>query len=305
MIDFTDRVAFITGGASGAGFGQATVFGRAGARIAIADVRRDSLDDAVARLREAGIDAWGVPLDVTDRNAYARAADDVEDHFGDPVTLLFNTAGVNGFGSIETMTYADFDWMLGVNFGGVVNGMVTFVPRMIAAGRGGHVTSVASVGGFEGGRMVGPYSAAKAAVISLMESYAQALPEHGIGVTVLCPASIRSGIAEAHETRPETGAESGVLVDDGFVASLREVYSHGMDPEHLAMHLKRAIEAGELYAIPYPEVREQLERTFGNILDAVPDIDEIAPHGAQQRLEALEAFRAGSRRRVEAETRVP
>jgi NAD(P)-dependent dehydrogenase (short-subunit alcohol dehydrogenase family) len=298
MKDFRNRVAFITGGASGAGFGQASTFGRAGARIAIADVRRDALDDAVARLAALGVDAWGVALDITDREAYRRAADAVEDHFGDPVTLLFNTAGVNGFGSIERMTYDDFDWILGVNLGGVINGMQTFVPRMIDAGRGGHITSVASVGGFQGGRMTGPYAASKAAVISLMESYAQVLPSYGIGVSVLCPASIRSNIAESHLTRSEPAA-TGVLVDDEFVDELREVYSHGMDPEHLALHLKRAIERDQLYVIPYPEVRDDLEHTFGRILDAIPDVDDLAPTGAAERQRALAAFRATARRRVE------
>ena len=296
--DFAGRVAFITGGASGAGFGQALVFGRAGARIAIADVRRDALDAAVDRLTEAGIDARGFALDITDRAAYARVADAVEEHFGDPVTLLFNTAGVNGFGPIETMTYDDFDWIMGVNLGGVINGMQTFVPRMIAAGRGGHVTSVASVGGFEGSRMTGPYSMAKAGVINLMESYAQALPAHGIGVSVLCPASIRSNISDAHLTRTQPAA-TGVLTDDEFVGALREVYSHGMDPEHLALHLKRGIERDQLYVIPYPEVRDDLEGTFGRILDALPDSDDLDPAGAASRERALAEFRTAARRRAD------
>lgn len=291
MSRFAGRVAFITGAASGAGFGQALVFGRAGARIAVADVREAAVEDAVTRLRAEGIEAWGVPLDVTDRAAYAAAADAVESHFGDPVTLLFNTAGVNGFGSAETLTFADYDWLLGVNLGGVVNGMVTFVPRMIEAGQGGHVASVASVGGFEGGLMTAPYSAAKAGVISLMESYSKVLPRHGIGVTVLCPANIRSSIATSHELRPDGGVATGIRTDERFVSALTEVYRHGMDPEALALHLKRAMEAGELYAIPYPEVREDLERKFGSVLDAVPVVDELTPGGAAERTEALQQFR--------------
>ena len=298
MRDFGGRVAFITGGASGAGFGQATVFGRAGARIAIADVRPDALDDAVARLTEAGIEARGFVLDVTDRAAYARVADAVEEHFGDPVTLLFNTAGVNGFGPIEAMTYEDFDWIMGVNLGGVINGMQTFVPRMIAAGRGGHVTSVASVGGFEGSRMTGPYSMAKAGGINLLASYGQALPAHGLRGSGLGPAGIRSNISDAHLTREQPSA-TGVLTDDGFVGALREVYSHGMDPEHLAMHLKRAIEREQLYVIPYPEVRDDLEGVFGRILDALPDSDDLDPAGAASRERALADFRAGIRRRAD------
>ncbi|QEW04534.1 SDR family NAD(P)-dependent oxidoreductase [Microbacterium lushaniae] len=291
MNPFAGRVAFITGAASGAGFGQAVVFGRAGARIVVADVREAAVEEAVDRLRAQGIEAWGIPLDVTDRVAYAAAADAAESHFGDPVTLLFNTAGVNGFGSAETLTFADYDWLLGVNLGGVVNGMVTFVPRMIEAGRGGHVASVASVGGLEGGLMTAPYSAAKAGVISLMESYAKVLPRHGIGVTVLCPANIRSNIATSHDLRPGDGGDTGIRTDEQFVSALTEVHRHGMEPETLALHLKHAMEAGELYAIPYPEVREDLERKFGSVLDAVPVVDPLAPGGSEARTEALRQFR--------------
>src|SRR5579862_1342373 len=137
--DFRDQIAFITGGASGAGFGQAEVFGKAGARIAIADVRAEAVRDALARLDEMGIAAHGIVLDITDREAYARAADEVEAVFGAPPTLLFNTAGVNSFGPLENTTYGDFDWLIGVNLGGVINGMVTFVPRIIKAGKPAHI----------------------------------------------------------------------------------------------------------------------------------------------------------------------
>lgn len=297
MKDFADRVAFITGGASGAGFGQAVVFGQAGARVAIADVRADALDEAVGQLRDRGIDAYGVQLDITDRAAYARAVDDVEAHFSAPVTLLFNTAGVNGFGSVEQMTGDDFDWILDVDLGGVINGMLTVVPRMIAAGHGGHVVSVASMGGFVGGRMTGPYSAAKAAVISLMESYAEVLPTHDIGVTVLCPANIRSNIAESHQTR-QAPAETGIMTNEEFVGALREVYSHGIEPIELAEHLKRGVEAGDLYVIPYPEVRDDLERIFQRRLDAVLAPDDRALAGMAEREAALEAFRATARERA-------
>lgn len=297
MTTYRGRVAFITGGASGAGFGQALVFGLSGARIAIADVRADAVAEAVTSLRDQGVEAFGVELDVTDRAAYARAVDAVEAHFGAPVTLLFNTAGINAFGPVERMTFADFDRILAVNLSGVINGLVTLVPRMIEAGLGGHVVAVASVGGFEGGRTTAPYSAAKAAVINLMESYAQALPDYGIGVTVLCPASIRSNIAESHREHLAAAGASGVIADDGFIDALAEIYASGMAPETLALHLKASMEAGDLYCIPYPEVRGQLESCFGRILDAIPDGDEHDARAAASRAAALEVFRERVRAR--------
>lgn len=291
MQDFQDQVAFITGGASGAGFGQAEVFGRAGAKIVIADVRPEAIREALVRLDDMGIEAHGIVLDITDRAAYARAADEAEAVFGGPPTLLFNTAGVNSFGPLELTTYGDFDWLIGVNLGGVINGMVTFVPRMIAAGRPGHIVAVSSMGGFEGSNFAGPYSAAKAAVISLMEGYRKALEKHDIGVTVLCPANIKSNIAEATKLRPAAFGESGYVANEATIASLQSIHIHGMEPVELAERLKDAIEANQLYCIPYPEEHDNLVAHFKAITDAVLPI-EADPEGARRRAKALEDWRA-------------
>jgi NAD(P)-dependent dehydrogenase (short-subunit alcohol dehydrogenase family) len=287
MKEFEGRIAFITGGASGAGLGQAEIFGAAGCRIVIADIRRDALDAAVASLAGKGIKAHAIQLDLTDRAAYARAADEVEAHFGAPPQLLFNTAGVNSFGPVEASTYGDFDWLIGVNLGGVINGMVTFVPRMIAAGKPAHIVTTASIGGFHGSAGAAPYSAAKAAAINLMESYRQSLEKYNIGVSVLCPANIRSNIARATDTRPASAGETGYVVNDETIASLDSIYMHGMDPLDLARHVKRAIEANQLYIIPYPETKAQLQMHFREIVDAVLPM-EADPEGARKRTEALQ-----------------
>ena len=285
MKDFEGRVAFITGGASGAGLGQARVFGREGAKVAIADVRQDALDEAVVQLRDEGVDAIGVRLDITDRAAYAAAADFVEAHFGEPVSLLFNTAGVNGFGPLAAATFADFDWVMGVNLGGVINGMLTFVPRMIDAGRGGHIVTVSSMAGFTGSRSAAVYSAGKAAVINLMESYAIALPEYGIGVSLLCPASIRSNIANALQTRPDALADgSSFSADAAFVELQSRLYAGGMDPIELAEHVRQAVEADRFWVLPFTETRDGLRQHFDGIIaafdDAVSDPDDAAARAA-------------------------
>ena len=270
MKDFKGKVAFITGGASGAGFGQAKLFGGEGARIVIADVRAEAIDKALAELKGAGIEAHGIQLDIMDRDAYARAADEVEQVYGSPPQLLFNTAGVNSFGPVENTTYGDFDWLIGVNLGGVINGMVTFVPRMIKAGQPGHVATTASIGGFHGSAAAAPYSAAKAAVINLMESYRLSLEKYEIGVTVLCPANIKSNIAEAIRIRPASFGESGYVANEESIASLHSIHRHGMEPVELAHRLKEAIEANQLYCIPYPETKEGLEKLFATAPDQIP-----------------------------------
>src|SRR4030042_5261424 len=101
MKDFKDKVAFITGAGSGAGFGQAKVFSEAGCKVVIADVRRDHLDQALAYFKEKNADVHGIQLDITDRKAYAEAADEGEKVYGSPPQLLLNTAGVNAFGPCD------------------------------------------------------------------------------------------------------------------------------------------------------------------------------------------------------------
>lgn len=296
MQDFNDQIAFITGGASGAGFGQAQVFGRAGAKVVIADIRSEAVEKALASLRAEGITAHGLVLDIMDRAAYARAADEVEAVFGAAPTLLFNTAGVNSFGPVENTSYDDFDWIIGVNLGGVINGMVTFVPRMIRSGKPGHIVTTSSLGGLMGSALAAPYSAAKAAVVNLMESYRLGLEKHGIGVSVLCPANIKSNIAEASRLRPAQFGQSGYVENEDSIASLHSIHQHGMDPVELADHVKRAIEANQLYVIPYPEAREGLRAHFDRIVDSVLPL-EADPEGARLRTEALQNW-AADRARV-------
>ena len=168
MKDFKGKVAFITGGASGAGLGQAKVFSEAGCKIVIADIRQDHLDEAKAYFKDKNAEVHTIQLDITDRKAYSEAADEVEKVFGEPPQLVFNTAGVNTFGPVEASTFEDFDWVLGVCLGGVINRMITFVPRMIQAGKGGHITTVSSWGGFMGFANTAPYACAKAAVDASM-----------------------------------------------------------------------------------------------------------------------------------------
>lgn len=289
MKDFKDKVAFITGGANGVGLGQAKVFAKAGAKVVIADVRQDSLDAAMTYFDKTDYSIHPLLLDITDREAYARAADETERVFG-PVQLLFNTAGVSAFGPLEKSTYEDYDWLMGVNFGGVVNGIQTFVPRMIEYGQGGHIVNTASVGGIISGGPAGIYCAAKFAVRGLTEALRTELEKYDIGVSVLCPANVNSNIAESSVTRPDELSNSGYNLNDDVLASLRKIYSAGMDPEELAVAVMDAIKENQLYIIPYPEVRPDLERHFNAILAALPPEDSD-PEGVAKRHAAMAEYR--------------
>jgi len=273
MKDFRSKVAFITGGASGAGLGQAKVFSEAGCKVVIADIRQDHLDQAMDYFKAKKADVHAIKLDITDRKAYAVAADEVEKVYGTPPQLLFNTAGVNAFGPVEASTFEDFDWVMGVNLGGVINGMVTFVPRMIKAGKGGHITTVASWGGFMGFANTAPYACAKAAVVNLMESYYLGLKPYGIGVSCLCPIGINSNIHESPLTRPEKLKNTGYNVSQKTMEYEKKAfYESGIDPVDLAKILKKGIEAEQLYIFQFDNPEKMLRDNYERIINyATPE----------------------------------
>jgi len=277
MKDFTGKVAFITGGASGAGFGQAQIFSEAGMKVVIADVRQDHIDEAAAYFQEKGAPVHIIKLDVTDRAAFAAAADETERIFGAPPELLIMTAGVNAFGPVEASTYDDFDWVIGVNFGGVINGLITFVPRMIKAGKGGYIAATVSYGAFGAAPVVAPYSASKAAVLNLMESYFLALKPYGIGVSALCPANIKSHIYDAVlKTRPNNLKDTGYNVSEETQEFLSYAHQFGIEPRVLAEWLKKGIENEQFLILPYEHGARMIE------LDLRRFIDYASPEGMKR-----------------------
>ena len=252
MKDFAGKIAFITGGASGIGFGQAEVFSEAGMKVVIADVRDDLLDEAMVYFTEKKADVHIIKLDVADREGYAKAADEVERVYGAPPDLLVMTAGVNVFGPAEASTYEDFDWVVGVCFWGVVNGLITFVPRIIKAGKGGHITATVSWGAFGADATTAPYRASKAAALNVMESYYLALKPYGIEVSALCPANTRTRIYEtALKARPDHLKNTGYNVTEQTQEFLASIQQGGMDPRTLAEWHKKGIESGQFLIIPY------------------------------------------------------
>jgi len=146
MRDVTGKVAFITGGASGMGLAMARSFAAAGMKVAIADIEQDALDRVKAEFDASNAEVITLQVDVTDRAAMEAAADATEAAF-DKVHVLVNNAGVAVGGSLDQMSYEDWDWVMGVNLDGVVNGLQAFVQRIKAHGEGGHVVNTASLAG--------------------------------------------------------------------------------------------------------------------------------------------------------------
>jgi NAD(P)-dependent dehydrogenase (short-subunit alcohol dehydrogenase family) len=276
MTDFKGKVAFITGGASGAGFGMAQIFSEAGCRVVIADVRQDHLDAAMVHFKSKNADVHPILLDITDRKAYIAAADEVEHVYGTPPQLLLQSAGVNAFGPAEASTYEDYDWIVGVNLGGIINGMVTFVPRMIKEGLGGHIVTIASLGGLGAGANTAPYSCSKAAVINLMESYHVALKPYGIGVTAFCPGNMNTNIHEAAKTRPQHLQNTGYYETDETQEAYRKHNVLGLSPREVGQHVLESIEQGVVIYIPNDD-REQIMRVFTQRM-----IDYLTPEGMKR-----------------------
>src|SRR6266566_4488838 len=160
MKDFAGRTAFVTGGANGVGIGLVRALLAQGCNVAIADIRPASIDAALRALDNPR--AMGVEVDVSSRKDLARAAEAVEARFG-VVSLLFNNAGVNLFQTVEESSYDDWDWLMGVNLHGPINGAMTFVPRMIRAGQGGYVVNTASMAAFLAAGVCGIYNTTKIA----------------------------------------------------------------------------------------------------------------------------------------------
>jgi NADP-dependent 3-hydroxy acid dehydrogenase YdfG len=287
MRDVAGKTAFITGGGSGVGFGMAKAFTAAGMKVVIADLRQDHLDEAMKGLPSA--QAHPIRVDVTDRTAMAAAADETERVFGE-VHVLCNNAGINLFNDIGEASYDDWDWILGVNLGGVVNGVQSFVPRIKAHGEGGHVVNTASMAAFIASARAGIYCASKFAIRGLSEALRASLAHHRIGVSVLCPGLVKSAIYESERSRPAHLMAGAKPTDPQFLRRLAELHQIGMPPEELGAKVLRGIQRNDFYIFSHPEFKEELRAIFDEALQALPD--EPAP---PDRLSFEEGRRAAAR----------
>jgi short-subunit dehydrogenase len=233
--------------------------------------RTQQLDSALAELRR-GTDAIVHPvrLDVTDRSAVKEAAKEVEGTLGD-IHVVCNNAGVNLLGPMEEATFDDWDWILGVNLGGVINVLVEFLPRVLKHGKGGHILNVASMGAFIAGTRAGVYSTSKFAVRGLSECLRYNLARYGVGVSLLSPGLTQSRIYEAPLRRPAHLASSGFRVDEEFVRQLASVHAAGMDADEVGRRALRGIMRNDFYIFSHPEFREEVRAHNEEVVRAFPD----------------------------------
>eukprot|EP01035_Chromulina_nebulosa_P001854 gene1854-2503_t len=269
MADVRGKTAFITGGANGIGLGIARALVKAGANVVIADIRESSLAEAKASL---GADAQveTVQLDVTDRPGFARAADQAEARFG-KIHLLIGNAGVGIMGPIIDARYDDWDWAMGVNFGGVINGLVTILPRIRAHGEGGQIVTTSSQSALVPISFSATYTAAKAAVLGLSEAIRGELAAENIGVSAFMPGPVQSNIAASGELRPDA-----YKADSGYRAREEELGKRAVSPlwmsaDEVGERVLAGIRANDLYILTHPEFAAGMRTRFDAILASMPD----------------------------------
>ena len=292
MKDVEGKVAFITGGGSGMGLGMARAFTAAGMKVVIADLRQDHLDHAMGLLTRAGASVHGLKLDVADRAAMAAAADETVRVFG-KVHVLVNNAAVGLIGPMIDARYDDWDWAIGVNIGGVVNGLMEFLPRIRAHGEPGHVVSTSSMAGLfaHGGGAAGIYNTTKYAVVGLMESLREELAPFGIGASVFCPGLVNTNIQEFERLRPARYANTGYAVHADAAAAREQfmktqILPAGMDPLEVGERVLRGIRNNDLYILTHPEYEQGVRDRFEAVLASFPR-GEPAPPPARVAAEAM------------------
>lgn len=276
LADVAGKVAFITGGSSGIGLGMARAFSAAGMKVVFTYRREEHRDEALELLGTANAGVHAIRLDVTDRTAFARAADEAERVFG-AVHLLVNNAGVGIRAGAAEATFKDWDWGLGVNLGGVINGITTLLPRMRerarATGEGGHVLVTSSSAGLMAGGGVGIYVTSKFAVVGLMESLREELQAENIGVSIFCPGFVRSNLVECETTRPaelvnEVAKPSTLAPTDEELAMMRKFMAVAMDPVVAGGLVLDGVRRNDLYIFTHQEFEQPLRERSEALLAA-------------------------------------
>lgn len=270
MTDIAGRSAFITGGANGIGLGIARQLASAGVKLGLADLDADALVRAKAELGEQVPVATAV-LDVRDRDAFARAADAVEDAIG-PVSLLFNNAGVSGAFPVAKLTYDMWNWVIGINLYGVINGIQTFLPRMIERGRGGYIVNTASGAGLAATASGTLYCTSKFGVVGLSEALHHELAPAHIGVSVLCPGPVATDLLKhSADARPEAdiSAEERARAAER-VAMMSDFLKQGVTPDEVGRMVLAAIDEDRLFIHTDRIMAEAVIARSAAILAAVP-----------------------------------
>jgi NAD(P)-dependent dehydrogenase (short-subunit alcohol dehydrogenase family) len=263
IVDFEDKVAVVTGGASGIGFAMAQRFLADGAKVVVADIEQAALDRAVSDLDPSGERVLGIRTDVSSTDSLQHLADRTAEAFGG-VDILCNNAGVETGGRIADVNEQAWRWVMDVNFFGILNGCRIFLP-MLEQRPGAHIVNTASVAAFASGTpTMAPYCASKFAVLGFSESLEIELRSGGstVGVSVLAPGPVKTRMTEAERNRPDSVTVSTDPERQQVIADLaRKTAASGMDPADVAVMVSEAIQRNRFFVLTHPEIATQGVKT--------------------------------------------
>lgn len=256
--------AYVSGAGSGIGRGIALGLARRGVRVGAADIREADAAETVRLVEALGGRGIALPTDVSDLASVEAAADALETACG-PVSIVCNNAGVAMHGKpVYEYSPDEWEWVIGVNVYGVIHGVRTFVPRLLAGGGPAHVVNTASIGGFQVNAdfLTSPYSMTKYAVVALTEALRNELSGTQIGVSVLAPAAVDTGIHLSERSRPERLGGAYVRPENHFMGAL---IKDGAQPEEIGAHVLAAIEDGAFYIFTQRETEAWIDARHAGI----------------------------------------
>ena len=267
MKEFAGKTVVITGADSGIGYALAERFAVEKMNVVLADIEQDALDAAVSKISDLGVDAVGIQVDVMDKNSVQSLAKQSINEFGN-IHILCNNAGVAPPATDEAIWDHDqngWDWVMGVNFYGVLYGLQSFVPHMVEHKEEGHVLNTVSLAGILG--LEGSYGVSKFATLALSEGLFQSLKKINskIGASALCPGFVATNIIESDRNRPEhlsSKKKSNFLLKQLASAVLKR----GKKPSEIAARTIEGIQAGSFYILPHPIYDEMIKERYERIL---------------------------------------
>ena len=286
MREFEGKTAVVTGAASGMGRAFAERFARAGMHVVLADIEEEALKTAVRELEQEEHRVIGVVTNTMSRDSMQALARRAIDEFG-KVHIVCNNAGVTSRGDagaagrrgVWEIPQSDWDWLVGVNFWGVLYGLQVFIPHMLEHGEEGHIVNTASLAGLIPGG--GAYGVTKHGVLALSEGLYRDLKacDARIGASVLCPGFVNTGIFKAERNRPEEFASGLPESNAGARANIDSVLQHAKQPAEIAEIVFEAIQSDRFYILPHPAwdeiVRSRVEHVLAREAPLVLDFDDL------------------------------
>ncbi len=272
MKDLAGKVAVVTGAASGIGRGTATQFAAEGMKVVLADIQEDMLNAVRAELADNGATVLAVPTDVAKGESMEHLAERALEEFGG-IHVVHLNAGVAGGGLSWQLSELDWQWVLGVNLWGVIHGVRAFVPVMLERGDEGHIVITGSMAGLTSLAFLGPYNVSKHGAVTLAETLAKelAMTQSRLGVSVLCPGWVSTGIGESARNRPaELRNERDKGMGDLGSGAIKEVIEAGMPPSEVAAQVVGAIRDERFYILTHPDWKPMIQTRFDDILQERP-----------------------------------